>query len=101
MWELEGWASAQWFTDAATSCGAQLDRACIEKYMNRSQPYDGHGLLTPRAFHVSPNPGAPSHNCLNVGRWQDSADGGKGAWATQTPDMNASCFDVPAIAYAP
>jgi branched-chain amino acid transport system substrate-binding protein len=101
MWELEGWASAQWFTDAATSCGAQLDRACIEKYMNQSQPYDGHGLLTPRGFQVSPHPGAPSHNCLNVGRWQDSANGGKGAWVTQTPDMNNTCFDVPTIAYSP
>lgn len=101
MWELEGWASAQWFTDAATACGAQLNRACVEKYMNRSQPYDGHGLLTPRGFQVSPNPGGTTRNCLNVARWQDSANGGKGAWVTQTPDMNNTCFDVPTIAYSP
>ena len=47
-WELEGWASAQWFTDAAASCGADLTRTCIEKYMTRPTSYDGHGLLIPR-----------------------------------------------------
>jgi branched-chain amino acid transport system substrate-binding protein len=101
MWELEGWASAQWFTDAAKSCGAQLNRTCLEKYMNQSQPYDGHGLLTPRGFQVSRDPSAPTRNCLNVGRWQDSANRGKGAWVTQTPDMSTTCFDVPTIAYSP
>lgn len=101
MWELEGWASAQWFTDAASSCGAQLTRACVEKYMNAPQLYDGHGLLIPRGFQVSKNPGAPTRNCLNVARWQDSANDGKGVWVTQTPDMNTTCFEVPSIAYSP
>ncbi len=101
MWELEGWASAQWFTDAARSCGAQLTRACVERYMNRSQFYDGHGLLIPRRFQVSKDPGAPTRNCLNVARWQDTANDGKGAWVTQTPDMDTNCFDVPNIAYSP
>ena len=34
-WELEGYASAQWLTDAMTSCGAKLTRACVENYLRR------------------------------------------------------------------
>ena len=101
MWSEEGWAGAQWLTDAMSSCGAALTRACVETYMNRPEPYDGHGMLTPRGFDVSKDPGGPSHNCLNVARWQDSAEGGRGGWATQTPNMNTTCFDVPTIEYTP
>ena len=97
MWELDGWASAQWLTDAIGSCGANVTRACVEAYMNRSQPYDGHGLLIPTSFVVS-RPGATTRACLNVARWQDSANGGHGGWVTQTPDMNANCFTVPVLA---
>jgi branched-chain amino acid transport system substrate-binding protein len=99
-WELEGWASAQWFTDAAASCGADLTRACIEKYMKRSTPYDGHGLLIPRDFVVK-RPEPTIHNCLNVVRWQDSANGGRGGWVTQVKDMDTECFTVPNISYSP
>ncbi|HWG22696.1 ABC transporter substrate-binding protein [Actinospica sp.] len=97
MWELDGWASAQWLTDAVKSCGADVTRGCVETYMNRSQPYDGHGLLIPSSFTVS-RPGATTRACLNVARWQDSANGGHGGWVTQTPDMNANCFTVPVLA---
>jgi branched-chain amino acid transport system substrate-binding protein len=99
-WELEGWASAQWFTDAAASCGANLTRACVEKYMTRSTPYDGHGLLIPRDFVVQ-RPQPAIRNCLNVARWQDSANGGHGGWVTQVKDMNTECFVVPNIPYSP
>ncbi len=101
MWSVEGWAAAQWFDDAVRSCGEKVTRTCVEAFMNRAEPYDGHGLLTPRSFVVSINPGGTSHNCLNVARWQDSAEGGRGGWVTQTPDMNANCFDVPSLAYSP
>jgi branched-chain amino acid transport system substrate-binding protein len=99
-WELEGWASAQWFTDAAASCGAELTRACVEKYMTRSTPYDAHGLLTPRNFVVK-RPGPTIRNCLNVVRWQDSANGGRGGWVTQVKDMDTECFTVPNVPYSP
>lgn len=99
-WELEGYASAQWLTDAMTSCGAQLTRACVEKYLRTTKNYDGHGLLTPRDFVVQ-KPGATRFSCLNVARWQDSANGGKGAWVSQVPDMDKNCFDVPQLAYSP
>jgi branched-chain amino acid transport system substrate-binding protein len=97
MWELDGWASAQWLTDAIRSCGADVSRSCVEAYMNRTEPYDGHGLLIPTSFVVA-RPGATTRACLNVARWQDSANGGHGGWVTQTPDMNANCFTVPVIA---
>jgi branched-chain amino acid transport system substrate-binding protein len=99
-WELEGWASAQWLTDAAASCGADLTRKCVETYMQRPTPYDGHGLLIPRDFVVQ-RPGPTIHNCLNVARWQDSANGGRGGWVTQVKDMNTECFTVPNISYSP
>jgi len=101
MWEEEGWASAQWFTDAVRACGAQLTRACLEAYLQRPTPYDGHGLLTPRSFTVNPAPGGPQHNCLAVAQWQDGAAAGQGAWVTRTPVGQFSCFDVPSVPYTP
>jgi branched-chain amino acid transport system substrate-binding protein len=99
MWGLEGWASAQWLTDAMASCGASLTRSCVEAYMNRHEPYDGHGILVPRDFIVEPTPAPTQHNCLNVAQWQDAAYGGKGGWVTKVADMDTNCFDVPAVAY--
>jgi branched-chain amino acid transport system substrate-binding protein len=97
MWELDGWASAQWLTDAIRSCGANVTRSCVESFMNRPTPYDGHGLLIPTSFTVA-RPGPTSDACLNVARWQDSADGGHGGWVTQVPNMNTNCFTVPVLA---
>jgi hypothetical protein len=100
-WELEGWAGAQWLTDAMDSCGTGLTRACVETFMNRQQPYDAHGLLIPASFIPSPRPTGLTNACLDVARWQDSAFGGKGGWVTQVPDMNTTCFDVPQLPYQP
>ena len=94
-WALEGWAGGLWFSDAAGSCGANLTRSCVEKYMNRPTPYTGHGLLTPRKF---THQGAePSHirDCINVARWVQA----KNAWVTQVPDMNTNCFTVHNFTY--
>jgi ABC-type branched-subunit amino acid transport system substrate-binding protein len=99
MWAEEGWAAAQWFTDAAQSCGAQLTRACVEAYLERPEPYDGHGLLVPRDFVPSDQVGGRRHNCLSVAQWQDDADGGKGAWVTRTPGGDFACYDVPSVVY--
>lgn len=101
MWELEGWASAQWLTDAISSCGADLTRACVEAFLHRPDPYDGHGLLIPRDFVVSPQPPTSARSCLNVARWQDQAYNGKGGWITLVPDMDTNCFDVPQVGYQP
>ncbi|MBF9071134.1 ABC transporter substrate-binding protein [Streptacidiphilus fuscans] len=101
-WQLLGWAGAQWFTDAATSCGADVTRSCVDAYMQRPQPYDAHGLLIPASFVPSPHPPTGlTKACLNVARWEDSADGGQGGWVTQVPDMNTTCFQVPSLPYKP
>ncbi|MDH6576840.1 ABC transporter substrate-binding protein [Kitasatospora sp. MAP5-34] len=100
-WELEGWAGAQWLTDAMDSCGTALTRACVERFMNRAQPYDAHGLILPASFTPAPQPNGPTRACLDAARWQDSAFGGHGGWTTQVTDMNTTCFDVPQLPYHP
>lgn len=101
MWTLEGWAAAQWFTDAAASCGAALTRACVEAYLERPEPYDGHGLLVPRDFVPLTHLGGTAHNCLSVARWQDDAYNGTGGWVTTTPNDDFACYDVPDVVYTP
>ena len=46
--------------------------------MDRPDPYDGHGVLTPRDFTVSVDPAAPAHNCLSVAQWSDDCRGRQG-----------------------
>jgi branched-chain amino acid transport system substrate-binding protein len=99
-WELEGWASAQWLTDAMRTCGAQLTRTCVENYLRTNKAYTGHGLLTRRGFVVK-RPPPIERNCLNVARWQDSANGGKGGWVSQVADLNTNCFDAFELPYSP
>ncbi|MBW8804379.1 MAG: ABC transporter substrate-binding protein [Catenulisporales bacterium] len=99
-WEIEGWASAQWLTDAVASCGADVTRVCVEKFMNSGQPYDAHGIITPATFTVKA-PTGTTHACFNVAQWQDSANGGRGGWVTRVPDMDSNCSDVPQVAYSP
>ncbi|WP_051969307.1 ABC transporter substrate-binding protein [Kitasatospora azatica] len=100
-WELEGWAGAQWLTDAMDSCGSALTRACVERFMNRAEPYDAHGLLIPTSFTPKPRPSGLTRACLNVARWQETTPSGGPGWVTQTPDMDTNCFDVPQLPYQP
>ncbi|MBS2537104.1 ABC transporter substrate-binding protein [Catenulispora sp. NF23] len=100
-WDLEGWAAAQWLTDAISSCGADVTRVCVERFMNRPQPYDAHNLILPASFTPTPPPTGDTRACLNAARWQDSAQGGKGGWVTQVPDMDTNCFEVPQLPYTP
>ncbi|PTH85103.1 amino acid ABC transporter substrate-binding protein [Streptomyces sp. A244] len=96
QWQLEGWAAARWFTDAAKSCATSgITRACVDGFMKRSQGYTAGGLLLPVRFERLPEPPKSSRTCLSVARWQD----GKG-WVGQG-DMNRTCFTVPQLAYAP
>ncbi|WP_030322452.1 ABC transporter substrate-binding protein [Streptomyces sp. NRRL B-3229] len=94
QWQLEGWAAAMWFTDAARSCAEQgITRACVDAYMNRSQGYTADGLLVPVTFERLSEPPEDRETCLSVARWKD----GRG-WVTQG-DMNDTCFDVPQLSY--
>ncbi|MFF4630837.1 MULTISPECIES: ABC transporter substrate-binding protein [Streptomyces] len=94
QWQLEGWAAAMWFTDAARSCAKQgITRACVDAYMNRSQGWTADGLLVPVRFERLSEPPEHRETCLSVARWKD----GRG-WVTQG-DMNDTCFDVPQLSY--
>ncbi|MER6129570.1 ABC transporter substrate-binding protein [Streptomyces sp. NPDC001795] len=95
QWQLEGWAAAMWFTDAAKSCGADVTRACVDRFMNSGKPYTAGGLLIPVTFEHLAAPPTTRRTCLSVARWEDA----KG-WVDQG-DMNATCFDVPQLAYEP
>lgn len=95
QWQLEGWAAAMWFTDAALSCGDRLTRACVEEFMNRPEPYTARGLLLPVRFEKLAEPPKTRDTCLSVARWQD----GKG-WVSQG-DMTTDCASVPQLGYRP
>ncbi|ORT60127.1 ABC transporter substrate-binding protein [Streptomyces sp. CB03238] len=97
QWALEGWAAAMWFTDAAKSCTKTgLTRACVEKFINRPEPYTARGLLLPVVFERLPEPPRTRHTCLSVARWQDDR-----GWATQGGDMDENCATVPQLGYRP
>jgi branched-chain amino acid transport system substrate-binding protein len=100
-WAIEGWAGAMWLADAMKSCGADLTRHCVEQYMARPIDYTAGGLLQPRRFTHQTRPDTTAHNCLNVVRWQDSANDGKGGWVNEVEDMTTNCFDVHVITYSP
>ncbi|WAZ20713.1 ABC transporter substrate-binding protein [Streptomyces cinnabarinus] len=96
QWQLEGWAAAQWFTEAARDCAEEgVTRACVDGWMSRSQGYTADGLLLPVRFEQLPEPPATRRACLSVARWED----GRG-WVSQG-DMDHTCFDVPQLAYKP
>ncbi|WP_262058313.1 ABC transporter substrate-binding protein [Streptomyces sp. STR69] len=96
QWQLEGWAAAMWFTDAAKACAKTgVTRACVDDFMNRSEHYTADGLLVPVSFERLAEPPRTRRTCLSVARWQD----GKG-WIPQG-DMNSTCFEVPQLPYSP
>ena len=96
QWQLEGWAAAKWFTDAAKACAPKgVTRACVDDHMNHSQGYTAGGLLIPVRFERLPEPPKSRRSCLSVARWTD----GRG-WVSQG-DMNDTCFEVPQLPYRP
>lgn len=94
QWQLEGWAAAMWFTDAAKACAQTgITRACVDEFMDRSEDYTADGLLVPVRFERLAEPPKTRRTCLSVARWQD----GKG-WVSQG-EMNDDCFEVPQLSY--
>ncbi|MFF5930658.1 ABC transporter substrate-binding protein [Streptomyces hydrogenans] len=100
QWQLEGWAAAMWFTDAARSCldrpdRGGLTRTCVEAYLNRQEPYTARGLLLPVRFDHLATPPAERETCLSVARWRD----GRG-WVSQG-EMTRNCATVPQLGHRP
>ncbi|MBD0838108.1 MULTISPECIES: ABC transporter substrate-binding protein [unclassified Streptomyces] len=96
QWQLEGWAAAMWFTEAARSCADEgVTRACVDGWMSRSQGFTADGLLLPVRFERLAEPPESRRTCLSVARWED----GRG-WVSQG-DMDRTCFEVPQLSYEP
>jgi branched-chain amino acid transport system substrate-binding protein len=92
QWALEGWIAAMWFTDAARSCGANLTRSCVEKFMNRPQPYSARGLMeTPlTGFKVWPSSyylSQTHRQCVSIAQWSRSAN----TWVTRG-SLTHNCY---------
>jgi hypothetical protein len=87
-----------WFTDAAKTCGADLTRVCVEKFMNRQTAYGAHGLLVPD---VGFNLGTAqyyhgtTHQCVSAAQWSNSAH----RWITRATAANA-CYNARAYSFA-
>ncbi|MEU5701449.1 ABC transporter substrate-binding protein [Streptomyces aurantiacus] len=96
QWQVEGWAAAMWFTDAARSCAEEgVTRACVDRFMAAGKPYTAGGLLLPVRFEQLPEPPRTRRTCLSVARWEDAR-----GWVSQG-DMNSECYDVPQLPYKP
>ncbi|MEV0222559.1 ABC transporter substrate-binding protein [Streptomyces sp. NPDC050704] len=96
QWQLEGWAAAMWFTDAARSCAPTgVTRACVDRFMDSGKPYTADGLLLPVRYERLADPPKTRNTCVSVARWED-AEG----WVSQG-DMTDECFDVPQLSYDP
>jgi branched-chain amino acid transport system substrate-binding protein len=91
-WSFEGWIAGEWFTEAAKSCGADLTRACVIKYMDNKPDFGGDGVTVP---YVSFRPLPPSfynkttRHCVSAAQWSIKENG----WvARATP--SSTCFMV-------
>ena len=96
-WMLEGYAAAEWFSDAAKSCGANLTRVCVEAFMNRNAIYTANGLLDSASSTFTPAPasypGSTVTGCASVAHWNGKL------WATDA-DITKSCGPATGYSYA-
>ena len=96
QWNVDGWASAMWFADAAKSCGADLTRKCLEAYLNRPQPYSAHGIWYPRNnqkynFETKKT----LDQCISIAHWDEK----RKSFIT-VGDYHNTCYTTPYIPYA-
>ena len=94
-WNVDGWASAMWFADAAKSCGAVLTRTCVIKYLNRPQPYGAHGIWYPRNnvkydFETKKT----FFQCITISHWTEA----RKSFVT-VGDYHDTCYKTPYIPY--
>lgn len=94
-WMLEGWASAQWLSDALGTCATSPTRACVDTFMQRPGLYAGHGILSGRSFQqVAFSTSTTVHSCVSAARWSDSA-----ATFIQVSNLATDCYDAPQLPY--
>lgn len=90
QWTLDGWATAMRFTDAATACGANLTRACLEKNLDAA-PYTARGLWSPRSNEkIDFDKQKTIKECLSVVQWDDSVN-------TFAPRTVKTCYTTPLV----
>ena len=96
QWALHGWIAAEMFTDAAKSCGADLTRRCVEKWMMSwtiPHPYKGNGGVLDNASwvevpeSVKTDPKYTSSDCISANEW----DPVKSVWVTKA-DLQHNCY---------
>jgi branched-chain amino acid transport system substrate-binding protein len=93
QWTLNGWATAMQFTDAATACGADLTRACLEK--NLDKEYGARGLWTPRSNKkINFDTTKTTRDCISVAQWDDA----KNTFVTRA--LPTTCYTTPLIGQA-
>jgi branched-chain amino acid transport system substrate-binding protein len=94
-WNVDGWASAMWFADAAKSCGANLTRTCVINYLNRPTPYGAHGIWYPRN-NVKYNFETKKtlYQCITISHWEEA----KKSFIT-VGDYHNTCYNTPYIPY--
>ena len=94
-WNVDGWASAMWFADAAKSCGADLTRICLMNYLNRPQPYSAHGIWYPRN-NVKYNFETKKtlNQCITIAHWNESRKDFQ-----TVGDYHNTCYTTPYIPY--
>jgi len=97
QWTLEGWTAADWFTSAVKSCGANVTRVCVEKWLNTSTDLTAHGVMSPDVtfkLKTAAEQTGPVHECLSVVQWDVQA----GTWATRAAPAN-TCFTAQGYQY--
>ena len=96
QWTVDGWGSAMWFTDAALSCGANLTRACLEKYLNSPKEYTAHGIWWPRSNKkVDFDKEKTLHRCIQVDHWDDAAK----TFKVVAP-YASTCYTTPYVSFS-
>jgi branched-chain amino acid transport system substrate-binding protein len=94
-WALEGWASAQWLSDALATCPAAPTRKCVDAFMERPGFYNGHGILTNRNFtQVHFTAGMTIRSCVSAAKWSDSAD-----TFVQISNITTDCYNALQLSY--
>jgi branched-chain amino acid transport system substrate-binding protein len=95
QWSVDGWGSAMWFADAATSCGAALTRSCIENYLNRAAGYTAHGIWWPRNNEKWDFATKKTlYRCIQVDQWSEAAK----TFVVRAP-FQSTCYTTPYLPF--